>query len=89
MTAELEGKEDPSKDEKFAIHWYSDKSGPDACPPYLIDTDYYFDKTDLADIPIEELQEISDSELQTRQTQEELERKQTEQTNRSLDILTK
>ena len=84
--AEIEGKEDLSQD-KFAIHWYSDKSGPDACPPYLIDPDYYFDKTDLAEIPYEELEATSDSELQTRQTQEDLERKQRDSTNRSLDFL--
>jgi hypothetical protein len=43
----------------------------------------------LADIPIEELEDVSDSELQTRQTQEDLERKQRDSTNRSLDFLLK
>ena len=41
----------------------------------MVDPDYYFEKTDLADIPMEQLAEISDSELNTRQTQEDLEKK--------------
>lgn len=84
--AELEGKENLSPD-RFAIHWYSDKSSLDQCPPYLTDTDYYFDKTDLAEIPVEELEAISDSEIQNRQSYEDLEKKQQEATNRSLDFL--
>ena len=56
-------------------------------PPFLQDFDYYFDKTDLAPIPQKELEDISDSEMQTRTTQEDLEKKQKEALNKSLDFL--
>ena len=82
--AELQGKEELDP-QQYAICHYSEKS-PDM-PPFLIDNDYYFDKTDLATIEDAEIQEISDSEMQTRTTQEEIERKQKEQTNRSLEVL--
>jgi hypothetical protein len=52
-----------------------------------LDTDYYFDKTDLAPIKDEELAEISDSEMATRTTQEDLEKKQKEALNKSLEFL--
>ena len=70
--AEIEGKEelDPSR---FVVQHYSENSAEK--PPFLQDFDYYFDKTDLAPIPQKELEDISDSEMQTRTTQEDLEKK--------------
>ena len=56
-------------------------------PPFLQDKDYYFDKTDLAPISEKELEMVSDSEMQTRQTQEDLENKQKESLRRSLEYL--
>lgn len=69
---EIQGKEelDPSR---FAVQHYSENSK--LKPPFLVDKDYYFDKTDLAPISQQELEQVSDSEMQTRQTQEDLENK--------------
>lgn len=58
-------------------------------PPFLQDSDYYFDKTDLAPIGDKELEAISDSEMQTRTTQEDLEKKQKEALKKSLEFLVK
>ena len=58
-------------------------------PPFLQDSDYYFDKTDLAPIQDKELEAISDSEMQTRTTQEDLEKKQKEALKKSLEFLVK
>lgn len=54
-----------------------------------MDPDFYFEKTDLASIPMEELEQISDSEEATKQSQEDLEKKQKDATKRSLDFLVK
>ena len=64
--ADLENNEYPLNPEQFAIQTYSDKSKEQ--PPYLEDPDFYFEKTDLATIQKEELEEISDSEEATKQT---------------------
>jgi len=48
------------------IQHYSENSTEK--PPFLEDKDYYFDKTDLAPISEKELDLVSDSEMQTRQT---------------------
>ena len=57
-------------------------------PPFLQDQDYYFDKTDLAPISEKELENISDKEaIETRTTQEDLEKKQKDLLNKSLDFL--
>ena len=55
----------------------------------MVDPDFYFEKTDLASIPMEELEQISDSEEATKQSQEDLEKKQKDATKRSLDFLVK
>lgn len=73
---------------RFVIRHYSEKSeGEGEKPPFLTELDYYFDKTDLAAINEKELEDISDSEVQTRSTQEDLEKKQKEALNKSLGLL--
>ena len=81
----MDNTEYPLNPDQFAIQHYSDKSKDQ--PPYLQDPDFYFEKTDLASIPMEELEQISDSEEATKQSQEDLERKQKDATKRSLDFL--
>ena len=85
--ADLDNTEYPLNPDQFAIQHYSDKSKDQ--PPYLQDPDFYFEKTDLASIPMGELEQISDSEEATKQSQEDLERKQKDATKRSLDFLVK
>lgn len=80
---EIEGKEELDSSQ-FVIHHYSEKSDK---PPFLTHHDYYFDKTDLAVINDKELEDISDSEMQTKTTQEDLEKKQKEALNKSLEFL--
>lgn len=58
--AELEGKEELNSD-RFVVQHYSESSHER--PPFLQDSDYYFDKTDLAPIQDKELEAISDSEM--------------------------
>ncbi len=82
--AEIEGKEELDSS-RFVIQHYSENSTEK--PPFLQEFDYYFDKTDLAPISEKELEAISDSEMQTRTTQEDLEKKQKEALNKSLDFL--
>ena len=82
--AEIDGKEELDES-RFVIQHYSENSTEK--PPFLHDFDYYFDKTDLAPISEKELEAISDSEMQTRTTQEDLEKKQKEALNKSLDFL--
>ena len=84
--AELEGKEELNSD-RFVVQHYSENS--QERPPFLEDSDYYFDKTDLAPIGEKELEAISDSEMQTRTTQEDLEKKQKEALKKSLEFLVK
>ena len=84
--AELEGKEELDSG-RFVVQHYSENSAER--PPFLQDSDYYFDKTDLAPIEEKELEAISDSEMQTRTTQEDLEKKQKETLNKSLEFLVK
>ena len=81
---ELEDKEKLDPQHGFVIQHYDEKSD---APPFLAEYDYYFEKTALVDIREEELEEISDSEQQARQTSEELERKQKDQLNDSLKVL--
>lgn len=81
---EIEGKENLDET-KFVIQHYSENSTEK--PPFLMDHDYYFDKTDLAKIADAELEEVSETEKQTRTTQEDLEKKQKEALKHSLDFL--
>lgn len=83
---ELEGKEELNSD-RFVVQHYSENS--QERPPFLEDSDYYFDKTDLAPIGDKELEAISDSEMQTRTTQEDMEKKQKEALKKSLEFLVK
>ena len=64
--ADIDGTEFPLNPDQFAVQHYSDKSKDQ--PPYLTDTDFYFEKTDLDPIPESELVEISESEVATRQS---------------------
>ena len=81
---EIDGKEELDS-AQFVIQHYSENSHEK--PPFLEDKDYYFDKTDLAPIPDRDLDAISDSEVQTKTTQEDMEKKQKESLNRSLEFL--
>ena len=83
--AELKGLEELDS-ARFVVQHYSENSVEK--PPFLQDQDYYFDKTDLAPISEKELENISDKEaIETRTTQEDLEKKQKDLLNKSLDFL--
>ena len=69
---EIDGKEELDSG-RFVIQHYSENSTEK--PPFLEDKDYYFDKTDLAPIADKDLDAISDSEMQTKTTQEDMEKK--------------
>lgn len=74
---------------RFTIQTYNDKSKESEMPPFLTDPDFYFAKSELVQVKNEDVQEISDSEVQTRLTQDDIEEKQKERTKRSLDYLMK
>ena len=69
----------------FVIKHYDEKSEP--LPPFLSEYDYYFEKTGLVQVDEDELEDISESEQQTRTTTEDHERKQKDQLNTSLTVL--
>lgn len=50
---------DPSK---FTIKYYSDNSKEQDMPPFLNDPDFYFTKADIIKVPLETLENVSDSE---------------------------
>jgi hypothetical protein len=72
---------------RFNLCEYSDKDNNQ--PEFLINTDYYFVKPDLTQISQDVLELISDSEVQTKQTQEELDHKQHTKTSHQLDNMLK
>lgn len=74
-----------AQQERFVQRVYSDKT--DQQPDFLTNTDYYFVKPDVENISHELLDLISDSEVQSKQTQEELNLKQHKKTNKSLEMM--
>lgn len=72
---------------KFTIQTYNDKSKPTEMPPFLIEPDFYFAKSELAHVKDEDIAALSDSEIQTKQTQEDMDLKRKDRTSRSLNFL--
>jgi len=66
-------------------HFYNEK--PESQPEFLTNTDYYFVKQEEKTITEDILENISDSEIQKKQTHEELEIKQHEKTEKSLSTM--
>lgn len=61
--------QDPTK---FTIKHYSDNSKEPDLPPFLNDPDFYFTKADIVKVPMEVLENVSDSEQTAMQSAEEI-----------------
>ena len=71
--------------EKFITRIYTDKV--ETQPDFLTTTDYYFSKQDTNHLTDEALDAISDSEVLSKTTAEELEAKQHEKTDKFLSTM--
>jgi hypothetical protein len=59
--------------ERFVVKEYTDKG--ENQPQFLTNTDYYFMKPDEPTISKDMLEDLSDSEMQSKQTQEEVDKR--------------